>query len=365
VRSPLVRWTAARRPALAAVAIGIAADWLLGEPPQEWHPVAGFGRVMQGLEERWYADTRRRGMLHAASGTALAAAAGWLLTAGIPRRSDRRQGRSRTARQAEACRRGRADRRGRAGRRGRAPDHLRAAVAAAVATYVAVAARALSEAARQVAEPLETGDLDLARRRLPTLVGRDPAGFGAAEITRAVVESVAENTVDAVIAPAVWVALAGPAGGLAYRALNTLDAMVGHLSSRYARFGWAAARADDVAGWLPARLTALLVAGVRPGAAAAVLSAVRDQAPAHPSPNAGVAEAAFAAALGVRLGGINVYDGRPERRATLGSGPPPGVADIKRAVRLSRDVTAAAAAAAAGAAMVASRGSTRSGPGWR
>ncbi len=305
--------------------------------------MAGFGRVMQRLEERWYADTRRRGMLHAASGTALAAAAGWLLTAGISRRPARHRGRNQSVRQAAAS------------------HHLRAAIAAAVATYVAVAARALSEAASHVASPLEAGDLDLARRRLPTLVGRDPAGLGAAEITRAVVESVAENTVDAVIAPAVWVALAGPAGGLAYRALNTLDAMVGHPSPRYARFGWAAARADDVAGWLPARLTALLVAGVRPGAAAAVLTAVRDQAPAHPSPNAGVAEAAFAAALGVRLGGLNVYDGRPERRATLGFGPPPGVADIKRSIRLSRDVTAAAAAAA----VVASLCSTRSGPRWR
>jgi adenosylcobinamide-phosphate synthase len=212
-----------------------------------------------------------------------------------------------------------------------------------------------------VAAPLEAGDLDVARDRLPTLVGRDPAGLGTAELARAVVESVAENTVDAVIAPAMWAAAAGAAGALAYRAVNTLDAMVGHRSPRYARFGWAAARADDVAGWLPARLTALLVAGVRPRAAAAVLTAVRAQAPAHPSPNAGVAEAAFAAALGVRLGGTNFYEGRPECRATLGSGPAPRVADIARAVRLSRDVTAAAAVAA----IVALLCSTRSGSRWR
>ena len=241
--------------------------------------MAGFGRVMQRLEERWYADTRRRGMLHAASGTALAAAAGWLLTAGISRRPGRHRGRNRTVRQAGAS------------------HHLRAAIAAAVATYVAVAARALSEAASHVAAPLEAGDLDLARRRLPALVGRDPAGLGAAEIARAVVESVAENTVDAVVAPRVWAALAGPAGGLAYRALNTLDAMVGHRSPRYARFGWAAARADDVAGWLPARLTALLVAGVRPGAAAAVLA--RGPGPGPGSP------------LAQRRGGRGGLRGRP------------------------------------------------------
>jgi adenosylcobinamide-phosphate synthase len=299
---------------------------------------------MQRLEDGLYADTLLRGILHAASGTVAAAGAGWLLSAGIPGRGARRRGRPRTASKAGA----RSD--------------LRAAVAVAVATYVAVAARALSEAARQVAAPLEAGSLDVARDRLPALVGRDPAGLDTAEMARAVVESVAENTVDAVIAPAMWAAAAGAAGAFAYRAVNTLDAMVGHRSPRYARFGWAAARADDLAGWLPARLTALLVAGVRPGAAAAVLTSVRDQAPAHPSPNAGVAEAAFAAALGVSLGGTNVYEGRPEHRATLGPGPAPGVADIARAVRLSRDVTAAAAAAAV---IVAVLCSTRSGSRWR
>jgi adenosylcobinamide-phosphate synthase len=307
-------WAASRRAGLAPVAAGIAADWLLGEPPATWHPVAGFGRAMLWLEARWYADSRRRGVLHAASGTALAAIPGWLLATGL------------------------------SGARPPAPVTARRAVVLALATYVAVAGRALTTAARQVAEPLEAGDLETARARLPALVGRDPSGLDTAETTRAVVESVAENTVDAVVAPAWWAALAGPGGVCAYRALNTLDAMVGHRSARYARFGWAAARADDIAAWVPARLTALLVAAVRPRAARAVLTAVRVQAPGHPSPNAGVAEAAFAAALGVRLGGTNVYAGRPERRATLGSGPPPRVADIDRAIRLSRDVSAVAAA---------------------
>jgi adenosylcobinamide-phosphate synthase len=300
----LSRWGAARRPALAAVTAGIVADWLLGEPPASWHPVAGFGRAMIWLEHRWYADSHRRGILHAACGTALAGGAGWLLTSGRPRQRQ---------------------------------------LALALATYVAVAARALQTEASRVAASLEAGDLDTARARLPALVGRDPAGLGTAEVTRAVVESVAENTVDAVLAPAWWAALAGPGGVLAYRAINTLDAMVGHRSPRYARFGWAAARADDIAGWAPARLTALLVAAVRPRAFPSVLTAVRKQAPAHPSPNAGVAEAAFAAALGVRLGGRNSYDGRVERRPDLGSGASPQVPDITRAVRLSRDVTAAAA----------------------
>ncbi len=302
------------RQPLTAVCVGIAADRLLGEPPASWHPVARFGRAMLWLEKRSYADSRWRGGLHAASGTALAAAPGWLLAAGPGLAPQRAQAR------------------------------VRRALVLALATYVGVAGRALTTAARQVAEPLGAGDLDTARGRLPALVGRDPTGLDTAEVTRAVVESVAENTVDAIVAPVWWAALTGPAGVLAYRAINTLDAMVGHRSTRYARFGWAAARADDIANWVPARLTALLVVAVRPRAARSVLTAVRVQAPAHPSPNAGVAEAAFAAALGVRLGGTNVYAGSPERRAPVGYGPPPRVADIDRAVRLSRDVTAAAAA---------------------
>ncbi len=156
-------------------------------------------------------------------------------------------------------------------------------------------------------------------------------------------ESVAENTVDAVVAPAFWGALAGAPGALGYRSVNTLDSMVGHRSPRYANYGWASARLDDVVAWVPARLTAALVAVVRPRAATAVWTAVRRQAAAHPSPNAGVAEAAFAAALGVRLGGVSRYGDRVEQRPPLGSGRTPGVGDIGAAVRLSGDVTAALA----------------------
>ena len=158
-------------------------------------------------------------------------------------------------------------------------------------------------------------------------------------------ESVAENTVDAVVAPALWALAAGAAGALGYRAVNTMDAMVGHRSHRYLAYGWASARADDLAGWVPARVTAALVAAVRPAGAGAVWRAVRRDAPAHPSPNAGVAEAAFAAALGLRLGGFNRYGERVELRPPLGSGRPPEPADIARAVRLSGDVALALAGA--------------------
>ena len=156
----------------------------------------------------------------------------------------------------------------------------------------------------------------------------------------------AENTCDAVVAPLLWGAVAGVGGLLGYRAVNTLDAMVGHHSMRYERFGWAAARLDDVANLVPARLTALLAAALAPavgGSGRAALRTVRRDGAAHPSPNAGRCEAAFAGALGVSLGGTNVYQGRPERRGTLGDGPPPTARDLARAVWLSRLVRRGAA----------------------
>jgi len=223
--------------------------------------------------------------------------------------------------------------------------------AGAVATWLVVAGRALGEEALAVGDRLAAGDLDGARRRLPALVGRDPESLDAKGVARAVVESVAENTVDAIVAPACWAAVLGAPGAGLYRAVNTLDAMVGHRNERYARFGWAAARLDDAANWLPARLAGVLVAAVRPRQAAEVLAAVRHP-PAHPSPNAGVVEAAFATALGLRLGGETVYAGRVDPRPAFGSGRPPEPADIDTAVRLSRDVTLALAAVLAAPAVL-------------
>jgi adenosylcobinamide-phosphate synthase len=300
----------------AAVVVGLVADRLLGEPPASWHPVARYGQAMQALERRCYADRRRAGVAYAAVGVGAALATGWGL---LPRSR-------------------RSDDRYRAGPPSRAVREL---APLSLATYVAVAGKALAAAAEEVAVPLRTGDLVASRQVLPALVGRDPSRLDAAEISRAVVESVAENTVDAIVAPVFWASVAGAPGVLAYRALNTLDAMVGHRSPRYARFGWASARADDLAAWVPARLTALLVAAVRPAAAVRVWTAVRIQAPAHPSPNAGVAEASFAAALGLRLGGRNHYGHGTEVRPALGDGRPAHVGDIERARALSRDVTLA------------------------
>ncbi|HLI54815.1 MAG TPA: adenosylcobinamide-phosphate synthase CbiB [Acidimicrobiales bacterium] len=309
--------TLAARRALAAAA-GLFADRLLGEPPAACHPVGAFGRLMARAERLCWADSRLVGAAYGAAGVCLATVAGVLLDG---------------------------------------------AVGLVAATWLVVAGRSLDESARRVHSALEAGDLSGARRLVGGLVGRRTAQLEESEVARAAVESVAENTVDAVVAPVLWAAGGGSAGALAYRAVNTLDAMVGHLDSRYGRFGWASARADDVANWLPARLTAVLVAAVRPSRAGQVWAAVRHQAPAHPSPNAGVAEAAFAAALGLRLGGVNDYAGRLEIRPVLGDGRQPAASDILEACRLSRDVTAAAAAGllAAAMAMRPDRGVRRSG----
>ncbi|MEU3574367.1 CobD/CbiB family cobalamin biosynthesis protein, partial [Kitasatospora sp. NPDC036755] len=178
--------------------------------------------------------------------------------------------------------------------------------------------------------------------RLPHLCGRDPSALDGQQIARAVVESVAENTADAVVNALAWGALAGTPGLLAFRAVNTLDAMVGHRSPRYARFGWASARLDDVAGWPGARLTALLTVAAAPEPRTAWRVWRRDGS-AHPSPNAGQAEAAFAGAVGVRLGGTLRYGERVEHRPVLGEElRPVTVDDIERACALSRRVGALA-----------------------
>jgi adenosylcobinamide-phosphate synthase len=229
----------------------------------------------------------------------------------------------------------------------------------AVLTWAALGGRSLGREARRLARCLEGGDLDGARAALPSLCGRDPAGLDTRGLSRATVESVAENTADAVVGALFWGAVAGPAGIAGYRAANTLDAMVGHRSERYASFGWAAARLDDVLSWPGARLGAGLAALLAPvvgGSPAATLRVVRRDGAAHPSPNAGRIEAAFAGALGLRLGGPLAYGGRAEVRPTLGAGGAPEPGDIERAVRLSTAVGAAAALLAATARAAIGRG---------
>jgi adenosylcobinamide-phosphate synthase len=223
-------------------------------------------------------------------------------------------------------------------------------VAVAVATWAALGARSLRAEGEAVSRHLAGGDLPAARQQLTHLVGRDTSVLAADEIARAAVESIAENSCDAIVAPLLWGAVAGVPGLVGYRAVNTLDAMVGYRSPRYERFGWASARLDDAANLVPARVTAALVAAAALATgddAVGAIRTARSDGHRHPSPNSGYAEAAFAGALGRRLGGRNVYDGRIEQRPTMGAGTAVVVDDLARATRLSGAVTVAAAVLAA------------------
>jgi adenosylcobinamide-phosphate synthase len=303
------------RATAAGLLAGVVLDQIAGDP-RRGHPVALFGSAAGRLESRMWRDDRAAGATYAALLVAAPALLGLL-----PRRL---------------------------------PSPWLAAATAA-GTWAVLGSRTLPAEADAVAAHLRRGDLPAARRRLTHLVGRRTDALDEAEIARAVVESVAENTSDAVVAPLLWGALAGLPGLLAYRAVNTLDAMVGHHSPRYENFGWAAARADDLANYLPARLTAALTAALAPAVGGdwrSALAVARADGRRHPSPNAGVAEAAFAGALGLRLGGRNDYGSHAEDRPVLGAaGRPPGVDDIARAARLSRAVTAAAAVTCAAIAL--------------
>lgn len=282
-------------------ATGVLGDLVIGDP-RRGHPVAAFGRAAAAVEGRLWRDHRGWGALHT-----LICAGGAVGAAVL------------------------------AGRAVRGRPGAGIALTAAT-TWAVIGGTSLGREARAVGEALAAGDVDAARERLPHLCGRDPQALDERQLARAVVESVAENTSDAVVGALFWGALCGVPGLAGFRAVNTLDAMVGHRSPRYLRYGWASARLDDLAGWPGARLTAVLAVlagGDPPGAA----RAWRQDAAKHPSPNAGPVEASFAGALGVRLGGTLSYGGRTEHRAVLnGGGRPVGVDDIERAVRLSNRV---------------------------
>ncbi|HEV7932841.1 MAG TPA: cobalamin biosynthesis protein [Actinomadura sp.] len=343
----------------AGLLAGVAVDAVLGDP-RRGHPVAVFGRAAAALERRIYADSKVAGVVYTGACVTGAAALGLV--------ADRL-----------AARHG-------------APART---VLMAAATWAVIGGTSLGREGTLMARLLEdtggatgrdTGEdarLDAARRRLSHLCARDPQGLDAKDLARATVESIAENTSDAAVAPLLWGAIGGVPALLAYRAVNTLDAMVGYRDTRYRDFGWASARLDDVANWVPARMTGLLTVACapvvcadrakddsQPSPGAERLRSARDavrrsyeslrrDGGAHPSPNAGRCEAAFAGALGVRLGGTNTYGGEVERRPELGRGEPPEAVDIHRAVRLSTAVTVAAAALTATVSVMAVKGQRR------
>ncbi len=283
-------------------AAGVLGDLLLGDP-RRGHPVAAFGRAAGAVEGALWHDHRGWGALHTAVCAGGAVALGALA--------------------ARAVR----------------PSPAASVALTAAATWAVVGGTSLAREARAVGRALEAGDIEAARNRLPHLCGRDPQALDADGIARAVVESVAENTSDAVVGALVWGAVAGVPGLLGFRAVNTLDAMVGHKSPRLRRFGWASARLDDVAGWPGARLTAVLAAAAgpdprgrcAPGRPTRASTRAPTPVPWRP-PSRAPSACAWA--------GRSPYGGRVEHRPVLNgaAGRPVRVTDIDRAVRLSRRV---------------------------
>ncbi|ASE57631.1 cobalamin biosynthesis protein [Corynebacterium sp. LK19] len=291
------------------MAAGYALDRIFADPTNH-HPVAIYGQAVSKLERRIYADSKARGVAF----TTIAVAAPVVLTAAV--------------------------------------STVAPTLALTATTWASLGGTTLRRTGERMADRLSAGDIDAARELVPWLCSRDPEALDADGIARATVESLAENTSDAVTGTLMWGAIAGAPGVVAHRAVNTLDAMVGYRNDRYRQFGWASARLDDVAGFLPARLTAVATVVAGPNRRQALAAWQRD-ASNHPSPNAGVVEASAAGALGLQLGGKTVYLSGVEMRPVLGGGRAPAVADVRRAAELSKRVQNIVALSCAGAVVVA------------
>ena len=279
--------------ALLCVA-GVALDALLGEP-RRWHPLVAFGRMADRIEQRfnsggggWRSHGVTAWVLAVIPLTILATALSWLPYIGW--------------------------------------------LVDILALYCALGMRSLGEHVQPVADALRRQDLDEARTRVGYLVSRQTSELDATDVARAATESVLENGSDAVFAAIFWFAVAGAPGVVLYRLSNTLDAMWGYRNERFERFGWAAARIDDVLNYIPARLVALTYAVL--GKTRAALRCWRQQAPLWDSPNAGPVMAAGAGALGVTLGGPAIYHGELHERPQLGEGLPADADSIGRGWQL-------------------------------
>jgi adenosylcobinamide-phosphate synthase len=272
------------------VIAAVVLDWLLGDPRQLPHPVVGIGKLISLLETalrgRLGAEGRLGGLFLVLLTVAGAVAAGAGIISSL--------------------------------------RHIHPWVGLAgeaALAWFCLAARSLHRESKRAADALESGDLEGARQWLSQIVGRDTAELSEEQVWRATVETVAENSSDGVVAPLFYLMVGGPLAALAYKAVNTLDSMVGYKNERYLQFGWAAARLDDLLNWLPARLTGLLICGAAPlvglsrGDAWRIM--VRDGRK-HSSPNAGIPEAAVAGALGVQLGGASSYFGQTVEKPFIG-----------------------------------------------
>jgi adenosylcobinamide-phosphate synthase len=298
----------------AAMAIALAIDALIGWPDALFrrigHPVTWIGALITVIEARWNRPglpRRRLGVLACLS-VVLAAALPAALAAAL------------------------------------IPGGWAGALITGVLAWPLVAARAMHAHVAAVARPLQAGDLDAARHAVSMIVGRDPAALDQAGIARASLESLAENTSDGIIAPLFWGALLGLPGIAAYKAINTLDSMIGHKTPRYQDFGWFSARTDDWVNLIPARASGVLFALASPRPARA-LSVMRRDAGAHRSPNAGWPEAALAGALNIRLSGPRIYENHVAHEPWLNAAAPdPDAGTIWRGLALYLRALALAAA---------------------
>jgi len=292
-----------------AMVVAMAVDALLGWP--SWlfarmgHPVTWLGRMIGAIDSAWNrasdppAFRRGAGIAGALVVIAFSVAVGWVLQVLLPS--------------------------------GWIPIALLGVLA-----WPLVALRSLHDHVAAVANPLLAGDIVAARDAVSRIVGRDPAALDEAGIARAAIESLAENASDGIVAPVFWGALFGLPGILGYKTINTLDSMIGHRSERHEAFGWAAARIDDVANFIPARLTGFLFVLLAPRRSDALACMTHD-ARRHRSPNAGWPEAAMAGGLGVRLSGPRIYDGRITNEPWLNEGArDPRAADIGEALTVYR-----------------------------
>lgn len=293
---------------ILALLCGAALDLLLGDPERFYHPVRLIGRYIAFAERTARRDSppvktlRRRAVWVGLSAVLLTAlitqAALWLL-----------------------------------GRFGTWPRF----VGMSLIAWMCLSARSLAAEAEGVRRALEAG-LDAGRKRLSRIVGRDTENLSEREVLCATIETVAENLSDGVISPMLWLAAGGPAAGMAFKAVSTLDSMIGYMDDEHRDVGWFSARMDDVCNFIPARITALLMclcaSPLGLDGRAALKIALRDHAN-HLSPNCGWPEAAAAGALGVRLGGTHTYAGRTVVKPTLGDDRrPPARGDIAQINRL-------------------------------
>lgn len=286
--------------------VGLALDLCFGWPgwlhARIGHPVTWLGAVITALEVRWNSGPRGRRLGSGALTTLIV-----VTVAALPAFAFQSL----------------------------LPENILGVILGGVLTWPLIALRSMHDHVAAVATPLAAGDLPGARAAVAMIVGRDPALLDASGVARAGIESLAENTGDGIVAPVFWGALAGLPGIAAYKAINTLDSMIGHRNARYEAFGKVAARLDDVANFIPSRLTGLLFAFAAPRHVARALHVMWRDARHHRSPNAGWPEGAMAGALGVRLSGPRAYGSHISVEPWLnGAAPDPDAAEMRLALTL-------------------------------